>query len=260
MTSPSVSVVFHVPHSSTVVPSNVRTSLLLGDQALSNELLKMTDHYTDELFEPARAMFGGAWVRFPVSRLVLDPERFEDDLNEPMAAVGMGVIYTRTSDGLKLREEPSWEERSHLLDAYYRPHHRTLSAAVAEALTRSTKVLVIDCHSFPSEPLPYERDHSRTRPEICLGTDSYHSPPNLVDAARKAFSDQGLSVAINTPFAGALVPSAYYQIDRRVLALMIEVNRSCYMDELTGRRAPRIIECQKRMVKALNDLVGSIAE
>ena len=42
--------------------------------------------------------------RYEVSRLVCDPERFPDDANEPMAPVGMGVVYTATHDLAKLRE------------------------------------------------------------------------------------------------------------------------------------------------------------
>ena len=63
---------------------------MLSDKELSAELLRMTDHYTH--------------VIFPVSRLIIDPERFLDDLMEAMSEVGMGVIYSRTSDGRVLRE------------------------------------------------------------------------------------------------------------------------------------------------------------
>jgi hypothetical protein len=49
---------------------------------------------------------------FPVSRLVVDPERFVDDATEPMAACGMGVIYTQTSQRMPLRylDEESGEK------------------------------------------------------------------------------------------------------------------------------------------------------
>jgi len=63
---------------------------LLSDKELSAELLRMTDHYTH--------------VIFPVSRLIIDPGRFLDDAKEAMSEVGMGVIYTRTSDGRVLRD------------------------------------------------------------------------------------------------------------------------------------------------------------
>ena len=55
---------------------------MLGDDALAHELLVMTDRYTDELF----ALPGeeAATVAHPVSRLVCDPERFDDDSQEVM--------------------------------------------------------------------------------------------------------------------------------------------------------------------------------
>ena len=80
--------VLHVPHSSRHVPALERHSLLLSDDALQQELLHMTDAYTDELFSLPHA----ATVRYPVSRLVADPERFADDAEEVMTKVGMGVI------------------------------------------------------------------------------------------------------------------------------------------------------------------------
>jgi len=57
----------------------------------------MTDAFTDDLFVPD--FVGAQTIIFPMSRLVLDPERFLNDDDEIMSALGMGVIYTRTSDG-----------------------------------------------------------------------------------------------------------------------------------------------------------------
>jgi N-formylglutamate deformylase len=65
-------VVVHVPHASTVIPRTVRPQLLLDHAELQDELLRMTDRYTDELFALPATM--GTTVRFPVSRLVVDFE------------------------------------------------------------------------------------------------------------------------------------------------------------------------------------------
>jgi N-formylglutamate amidohydrolase len=85
-------VVAHIPHASAVVPHADRAHILLDDSALDAELLRMTDAYTDQLF----AGNAGADVIFLVSRLVVDAERFPDDAQEPMAAGGMGVVYSKT--------------------------------------------------------------------------------------------------------------------------------------------------------------------
>jgi N-formylglutamate deformylase len=44
-------------------------------------------------------------------------------------------------------------------------------------------------------------------------------------------------VGINRPYAGALVPMAYYQKDRRVASILLEVNRRLYMDEGSGTKS-----------------------
>lgn len=87
-------VVFHVPHDSMHVPSEVRHQFTLGDEDLSQELMKMTDHLTLSLF--ALDVPTTQVVRAPVSRLVVNVERFENDAHEPMAARGMGAIYSVT--------------------------------------------------------------------------------------------------------------------------------------------------------------------
>lgn len=207
----------------------------------------MTDWFTDELFELPEA----TRIVFPVSRLVVDPERFLEDSQEAMAAVGMGVIYTRTSLGAPLRSVPSTMERSGLLDRHYHPHHRRLSKAVDHAIESYGYCLVVDGHSFPSSPQPYESDQSPERPEICLGTDSFHTPDWLIEVAAATFQDLGLTVAINRPFAGALVPLKHFQQDPRVLALMVELNRGLYLDEATGARTDNFNLLQGKVREAL---------
>ncbi|HEU4752362.1 MAG TPA: N-formylglutamate amidohydrolase, partial [Armatimonadota bacterium] len=112
-------VVLHVPHASVEIPADVRQTLTISDKELERELLRMTDRYTDELF----AVPGATSVLFPVSRLVVDPERFPEDADEPMSRGGMGAVYTRTSDGDALRGDLTVEERAALLERFYHPHH-----------------------------------------------------------------------------------------------------------------------------------------
>lgn len=107
----SVPLIANVPHSSTYIPPSIRKSLLLNDHELEVELLKMTDWFVDDLFSEMSEV-GGISVIYNYSRLVVDPERFEDDEKEKMSSKGMGVIYEQTSDGNKLRAHvPSDEER-----------------------------------------------------------------------------------------------------------------------------------------------------
>ena len=225
--------IFHVPHDSVLVPGEVRRQILLSDEQLELELLRMTDRHTFALF--AADLPDPQVVRAPVSRLVVDVERFEDDAHEPMADRGMGVIYTATHDRRSLRPSPSRAEREALLERWYRPHHRALTDAVDQALGRYDKAFVVDVHSYPSAALPYEVDPTALRPQICIGTDSFHTPADLVLKFQQELKQAGFEVAIDTPFAGALVPLKHYGQERRVTALMIELRRDLYMNEASGK-------------------------
>jgi N-formylglutamate amidohydrolase len=117
--------ILHLP----LHPRQPHPPLLLSPSALARELLAMTDRYTDELFAlPASA---ATTITFPVSRLVVDPERFLDDALESMSQRGMGVLYERTSTGAPLRSPPSADERRHLLAQFYEPHHAALRTRAA---------------------------------------------------------------------------------------------------------------------------------
>jgi N-formylglutamate amidohydrolase len=241
----------HIPHSSTYIPERIEFSL--DHEGLADELLKMTDRYTDQLF--FRLSQKASTILFPVSRLVVDPERFVDDDTEQMVAKGMGVIYTATTDGGRLRRKPSDEEKNRALAAYYEPHHERLTKAAAEALARHGCCLIVDSHSFPSRPLPYEDDQNFPRPEICLGTDPFHTPEWLVDCARDAAGAEGWQVAVNRPFAGCIVPADYFGKNGRVWAIMIEVRRDLYMDEGTGAKLPEFESVKTKLSRLVDHLV-----
>jgi len=89
-------VLFHVPHDSIFIPPTERCKLLLNDTELKTELLRITDHFTSDLF--AQGIPGSRILYSPVSRLLVDVERFEKDALEVMASRGMGAVYERTSE------------------------------------------------------------------------------------------------------------------------------------------------------------------
>jgi len=245
--------ILHIPHASRFIPEDIRKLLLLSDKELEQELLFMTDHFTDELFDSSP--FPAVRIVFPVSRFVVDPERFVCDNDEPMASKGMGVVYTRTSNGQVLRSIPSEQEKAHLITTYYEPHHWRLSRAVADALEVYKHCLIIDCHSFPSKPLPYEFDQSPVRPDICIGTDTFHTPTWLVDFVVSCFRKAGFNTEIDKPFSGTIVPRPYYRKIEDVRSIMIEINRSLYMDEQLGTHGRQFEMARNRLQSVLKLLV-----
>ena len=213
---PTDAIILHIPHASTVLPSEVE--FLLGQEALAYEVDAMTDHHTDRLFD----LPGARRCVFPVSRLVVDPERFIED---SMESVGMGVVYTHTSSGEPLRKI-LLGLRQRLIDQYYHPHHQQLTTMVKDVLDIHGQCLIIDCHSFPAKPLDYETDHCR--PDVCIGTDAYHTQPELEALLVNLFQEYGYSVTINSPFSGSLVPMCFYQKEPRIQSIMVELNRGLY--------------------------------
>ncbi len=230
----TVPLIANIPHSSIFIPPEIRSSFVLNNDDLQKELLRMTDKYTDEIFSCVTEL-GGVSVIYTYSRLVLDSERFKDDKKEPMAAKGMGVIYTKDSNGRLLREINE-TERYRLLENLYDPYHNAISKEVQNLLSKFGKCLIIDGHSFPAIPLPYETNQDIKRPKICLGTDQFHTPQYLTDFILKFFKNKNnnLTTEINKPFEGCYVPLEFLGKDKRIKSIMIEVNRGLYMNEDTG--------------------------
>lgn len=249
----TIPVVANIPHSSVLIPQDIRESLLLNDQELEQELLCMTDRYSDEIFDSISEL-GGVAIRFSQSRLVLDPERFVDDKDEPMAQMGMGVVYLKTSTGQDLRKPLSGQDRDYLIDRFYTAYHKAIEQEVASMLEQFGKCLVVDCHSFSSKPLPHEPNQDLARPDICLGTDPFHTPVSLIEMIEGCFNRGGLTTKQNMPFIGTYVPLGYLNQDSRVRSIMIEVNRKLYMDETTGDKSGDFQNIQEVIANAVRSI------
>lgn len=247
-------VVAHVPHASTVIPDEVRSELLVSGDELADELLRLTDWYTDELFGGLRELGATQFVD-RISRLVFDPERFLDDSAEPMASRGQGVVYWRGSRLQPLRKI-SPELRAQRVDGLYRPYHRALDGVVARSLEESGTCTLIDCHSFASAPLPSEIDQSPDRPDICIGSDAFHTPPEVAEALEAGFAEAGLRVQRDAPFAGTFVPAGFYGREPRVRSVMIEVRRGLYIDEATAQRLPAFAHLADTITRVVGTVVA----
>ncbi len=247
-------VVLHVPHGSRALTDAARATILLDDEDLAAELDHMTDAHTGLIATgAASAAARTPWVlenRF--SRLVVDPERFPDE-REEMLAVGMGAVYTRTAHGRRLRHDDEARDQI-LLDEHYRPYASAVTDLVDERLAATGRAVIIDVHSYPRRPLPYELHGDGPRPAVCLGTDAFHTPPQLLDAARAVFAGLG-EVDLDTPFAGCYVPLRHYHRQPAVTAIMVELRRDTY---LTGPGGPPSAGLDK-VVAALAALIDAVS-
>ena len=206
MVSARKQLILHIPHCSTYIPQEIRQTLLLNDDELKQELYVMTDHYIDDLYKNVLC----DKQNNSYSRLVFDPERYREDKDEELAPKGMGAIYTKTSLGTELRRITPYE-RENLMHKYYDVYHEQFNELVERKLNEYGQCLIVDAHSFPSKPLPYELDQGIPRPDICIGTDSFHTPENLQRSIGNFFVSHGFSIKLNSPFSGTIVPLQFYR-------------------------------------------------
>jgi len=220
------SIFLHIPHASPYVP--YYDGFVVDMQTIQDEINLLTDWYTDELFDMPYPK-----IVAPFSRVFCDVERFEDDNLEVMSQKGMGMYYTHLDNGGLMRVvEPELRDRIKL--GYYLSHHRALEELTDELLYNYGNVTVIDCHSFPENPLNRDLDKNVPRPDFCLGIDEFHTPEELYLPIQGLLTNLGYTVLINSPYAGTMIPMKYYKKNRNVMGLMIEVNRKLYMANSNG--------------------------
>jgi N-formylglutamate deformylase len=225
------SVILHVPHSSRFIPNQVVTDLLISGEQLEKELDEITDTLTDQValkaVEKLDQNFPRPWFFINrASRFVIDPERFPDE-RELMNRVGMGAVYTKTASGAQLRK-PDFDN-SPLLEMYFHPYSRALADLVADSLARTDRAVIIDVHSYRVNQHPNAVNHGQRRPEMCIGTDSFHTPQWLTDIFYEIFGSIGECFE-NEPYAGTYVPLDFYQRDARVSSIMMETRADTFLN------------------------------
>ena len=236
--------ILHIPHSSERIPSE--KGYIVGREVLDQEILKLTDWYTDDLFSFDDAIT----VRADFSRVFCDVERFSDDSKEVMAKYGMGVLYEKADDGTIIREVDK-QLREEILNNYYRPHHERLTRAVNSQLELNGKALIVDCHSFPTRPFIRDLDQTPDRPDFNIGTDSFHTPQYLVDFSKNFFNERGYTLGLDWPYSGSVVPLTHYNQSKNVSSIMLEINRSLYMDEPLLRKSDSYLKVKKTVLQYL---------
>lgn len=222
--------ILHIPHSSIEIP--IYEGYKLDKGRLQEEILKLTDWYTDDLFDGT----GDYKVQANFSRIFCDVERFSNDNEEIMAQFGMGALYEKTDSG-ELMREISPNLRTNILQNYYQKHHQQLNEIVTRQLEAYGKVLIIDCHSYSHIPFKRDLNQNNNRPDFCIGTDNYHTPDYLFEASLNFFKERGYSIEVNAPYSGSIVPIEYYQKTQNVHSIMLEVNRKLYLEEGTNDKS-----------------------
>lgn len=244
--------ILHIPHSSIIIP--LKEGYCISDEILNQEILKLTDWYTDDLFENEI----DTSVKAPFSRIFCDTERFSDDSQEVMAQFGMGVLYEKTDSGEPLRNITP-ELRKHILDSFYWKHHNQLTESVRLQLEQFGSATIVDCHSFPQIPIIRALDQSSFRPDFNIGSDAFHTPQKWIDASIAFFEEKGYSLGVDKPYSGSMVPMDYYQTDKNVQSIMLEINRKLYLEEPSNKKSSQY-QKTKQVVQEFLKLIRKLNE
>lgn len=217
-------ILIHIPHSSLKFPLFFKENVLISESKLNKENLELTDLYVDKL---VLSEFVNK-VIFDYSRLFCDVERFREDELESMSKIGMGSLYTHTSDRKKFIEY-DFKYKEKVLK-YYDEHHDKLNLVCSKILNKYNECIIIDLHSF-SDLTVSKLFNLNNTPDICIGIDNDFQNKKLIEFTFNYFKDKGYLVNINYPYSGTIVPNkVYYNKDSRVTSIMIEINKRIYLD------------------------------
>lgn len=212
-------IILHIPHASSSFDFARQEELETVWRRMAEPLI---DWYTDELFMPSCHNERVIPIVFDTCRTLVDVERM---CHDPLESKGLGITAYSLLQGHKVRE--SIEEDIRYMKKYLDHHHR-----LANLLVEHHNSLIIDCHSFSSRPTVLQPDVSRNHDvDICIGfnDDIIKPDKDTLDIVEQHFSEKGYKVSFNIPYSNSktVETPAIYK------SLMIEINKSLYMDECT---------------------------
>jgi N-formylglutamate deformylase len=268
VTSPahrSTSAVFASPHSGRAYPAAfLRRTMLDGRRIRSSE-----DAFIDRLFAAAPE-HGAPLIAAKAPRAFVDFNRGAEELDpalirgipraahNPRVASGLGVIPRVVAGGREIyRGKLTLSEAEARLREHWYPYHARVQRLIDESLALFDQVVLVDCHSMPHEAIESLCRARPQKPEVVLGDRFGASAGSeIVDRIEAAFSATGLSVARNTPFAGAYTAQHYGRPSRRQHVVQIEIDRALYMNEAEVRPNGNFAH----MKRLISGVVAEIAE
>jgi N-formylglutamate amidohydrolase len=240
--------VFDSPHSGLILPKGFKPAVP------DDMVLLASDTHVEDLFGWAPAM-GAPLLAAEFPRSFLDLNRSVQDVDAAMldapwphpirenAATrrGMGLTWRYAWGDVKMNDQLlSVAEMEGRIDRYWRPYHNALTTLLDQTHADFGAVWHVNCHSMPAFGHALSPDPiGSLRADIVIGDyDGTSAEPAFVALVQETMQGFGYSVALNTPFRGAELVSAYCNPAARRHSIQIEVNRRLYMDEVTRNRLP----------------------
>lgn len=260
-------VIFNSPHSGRVYPPDLIEKTLLSQQALRSS----EDAFVDELFADV-VDFGAYFLCAQIARAYVDVNRAADELdpsiiegvtqakNNPRIASGLGVIPRVVAESRHIQSgRLTRAEAENRLQKWYHPYHAALGELISTVKNQFGMVLVLDCHSMPSDVVRTPGVHYKTRPDIILGNRFGTSVrDDIFDCIRVAFEKQGFQVVQNVPFSGGYITKAYGIPARNQHVVQVEINRGLYMDEKRIVKTYHFKDLKHRLVRVSQDICENL--
>lgn len=205
-------IVAWMPHSNTFLPFIFEP----GNKAVIKDSQRYTDLYVDKLFD-----FIPDIIKSDYARHVVDLERYEDDEKEVMSKYGLGMLYSKLTNGKKFKREFGVSDAQ--LIYYYRNKHAELQRRVEEV---GNGCLLLDLHSFNKKE-KFLKIKGKA-PDICIGYNSFDDiKPETLEKIERYCKSVGLKVGFNNPYSGAMTADTI--VKHR--SVMIEVNKDLYLED-----------------------------
>lgn len=257
------------PHSGEEIPLETPWLLNLPEKVVMCDV----DRFVDRLYLPAVEHFKIPFIKAQWHRYAADLNRWPDDVDEECVVggknsgafpVGMGVHWSKTTQGEILMPKPMDEEK-HLLiiEKYFKPFHEAVQKKYEDFFNlEHANVFHIDVHSMPSMGTVKHRDPGHLRPEIVVSDiDGSSCSSDFKDLVIKAYEESGFKVAYNWPYKGGRVTQSYGQPHKGMHAIQVEMRRNLYMDESSKHlniEAAQIIN--EKLLQAIGIVLDSIGQ
>ncbi len=262
-----IPLVFDSPHSGSHYPKSFKTLVSL------DRMRRAEDAFVDELFSAAPD-HGAPLIAATFPRLFVDPNRAPEDFEpseaqgdfaEPLrpskkAAAGKGIVWTRLHGLDSLYKDPlTAAEVSHRIDAYWRPYHVAVAAALDAAFEEFGCVYHVNCHSMRARGNPMDEDGESDRPDFVISDgDGETSDPAFTKFVSNYLIGEGFTAPCNDPYKGADLVRRYSDPARGRNSIQIEINRKLYMNEERVERAATFTSFQGSVARLVQVIAGYV--
>lgn len=246
--------VFASPHSGAALPDDMGTDPALTEARINGA----TDAMMDQMAAPGPAL-GAPLIAGRLSRAYVDLNRAPHALDPqlidgvegaagPQAAAGYGVIHRLAGDGAPLyARRLTLQEATGRIARVHAPYHAALAQLMRAAQAAHGRAVLIDWHSMPG--------HAGGAQVVLGDRHGTSCETALTRRLRGLFEREGLTVALNRPYAGGWSTQAWGRPGEGFQAIQIEISRGLYLDPLTGGPSAGHGRCRALMGRVIAALL-----